>query len=531
MYIVYIKYSNMPTKIYQIKKALLYLVCLLFFLTGCNSKLDYTIETTLNPNQIAPLTAMLNITSEVPCQATIKVLGDIPVEQSFEESSTNLNIPVLGLYANKLNKVEVTLNYDGGKQVEIIEIQTSEVPNFFPEIGINKLNKEEMEPGMHALDIHFANFGKFRSAPIIFDDNGAIRWYLDLSFHKAMVGPFQKIKNGNILVAGRHTIYEFDMMGKLLVMTKINNNYGIHHEVLELPNEDLLLAVGKRDGYIEKDGKTVLSDNDFMIHFDRKQSKIIKEWDLAKHLDVDRDVAIDKAQRVFGDGDWLHMNSLDFNGRDSTIIVSGRNQGLIKVTWDDKLKWIMAPKQKWGKSGRKGRGYNTKPYLLTAINKEGEPYNKDVQNGITSAKDFDFPWGPHAPYLLPNGNIIVFDNGPFRNYSNEIQYSRAVEYKVNEKNKTFKQVWEYGKDRGFNLFSPIVSDVDWLPYTNNILVTSGFISPRNVHRAKIVEVSPENNKEVFEATIFFKNTNRDINKPGWGQADVLYRAERMELKY
>ena len=164
MYIVYIKYSNMRTKIYQIKKILLYLVCLLFFLTGCNSKLDYTIETTLNPNNIAPLTAMLNITSEVPCQATIKVLGDIPVEQSFEESSTNLNIPVLGLYANKLNKVEVTLNYDGGKQVEIIEIQTSEVPNFFPEIGINKLDKEEMEPGMHALDIHFANFGKFRSA-------------------------------------------------------------------------------------------------------------------------------------------------------------------------------------------------------------------------------------------------------------------------------------------------------------------------------------------------------------------------------
>ena len=88
---------------------------------------------------------------------------------------------------------------------------------------------------------------------------------------------------------GRHTIYEFDMMGKLFVMIKINNNYGIHHDVLELPNEDLLLAVGKRDAYIEKDGKTVLSDSDFMIHFDRKQSKIVREWDLAKHLDVDRD--------------------------------------------------------------------------------------------------------------------------------------------------------------------------------------------------------------------------------------------------
>jgi len=224
------------------------------------------------------------------------------------------------------------------------------------------------------------------------------------------------------------------------------------------------------------------------------------------------------------------MNSFEFDGRDSTIIVSGRNQGLIKVTWDDKLKWIMSPKQKWGKSGRKGKGYDTKPYLLTAINKEGSPYNKDVQKGIKSAEDFDFPWGPHAPYLMPNGNIIVFDNGSFRNYSNENKYSRAVEYKVNDNDKTFEQVWEYGKSRGVELFSTIVSDVDLLPKTKNILMTSGFLSPKNVHRAKIVEVSPEDNKEVFEATIFFKNINRDINKPGWGQSDILYRSERMELK-
>ena len=131
---------------------------------------------------------------------------------------------------------------------------------------------------------------------------------------------------------------------------------------------------------------------------------------------------------------------------------------------------------------------------------------------------------------MPNGNIIVFDNGSFRNYSNENRYSRAVEYKVNDNDKTFEQVWEYGKSRGVDLFSTIVSDVDLLPTTKNILMTSGFLSPRNVHRAKIVEISPEDNEEVFEATIFFKNINRDINNPGWGQTDILYRSERMELK-
>jgi arylsulfate sulfotransferase len=314
------------------------------------------------------------------------------------------------------------------------------------------------------------------------------------------------------------------MMGKQIDKTLIDNNYGIHHDVLELPNGDLLLCVGTRDAYIEKDNKTILSDSDFMIHYDRKQSKVVRKWDLAKHLDVSRDDL-----NFFRGGDWLHMNALEFDPRDSTIIVSGRNQGLLKVSWDDKLKWIMSPKQHWGKSGRKGNGYETKPYLLTAVNSEDVPYAKNIQTGYKSAEDFDFPWGPHAPYLLPNGNIIVFDNGPFRNYNNENNYSRAVEYEINETNKTFKQVWQYGKNRGIELFSSIVSDVDFLPETKNILMTSVFVSPKNTHRAKIVEVSPEDNAEVFEATVFFKSTNKG-KKRGWGQTDILYRSERMELK-
>ena len=81
------------------------------FLTGCsNAKLDYTIDVVLNPNNISPLTAMLNIESDIPCKATVKVLGDIPVEQSYKDSNTNLNVPVLGLYPNKLNQVEITLD-------------------------------------------------------------------------------------------------------------------------------------------------------------------------------------------------------------------------------------------------------------------------------------------------------------------------------------------------------------------------------------------------------------------------------------
>jgi len=77
----------------------------------------------------------------------------------------------------------------------------------------------------------------------------------------------------------------------------------MHHEVHELPNGNLLICVGKRNAYININGKKIQSDSDFIMLYDRKNSKIIKEWDLAKHLDVTRD-----DMNFLRPGDWFHMN-------------------------------------------------------------------------------------------------------------------------------------------------------------------------------------------------------------------------------
>jgi arylsulfate sulfotransferase len=138
--------------------------------------------------------------------------------------------------------------------------------------------------------------------------------------------------------------------------------------------------------------------------------------------------------------------------------------------------------------------------------------------------------GQHAPEILPNGNLLVFDNGASRNTDNELNYSRAVEYQINEDQKTVTQVWQYGKERGNKFYSLIISDVDYLPQTKNILVTSGYIMPEADYSAKIVEVDYQTRQEVFEATLYYKTLNG--NKTGaWGQSDILYRSERMDLKY
>jgi len=88
-----------------------------FLFSSCSSDLNYSIETTLNPYKISPLTAILNIEAEKPCNVTVKVLGTSPVEQTFKLNAAKLEIPVVGLYPNTLNEVLVTLDYEGGQLI------------------------------------------------------------------------------------------------------------------------------------------------------------------------------------------------------------------------------------------------------------------------------------------------------------------------------------------------------------------------------------------------------------------------------
>jgi len=498
------------------------LVFLIFNFSSCvGPSYEYTLESKLNPHGISPLTALIEVKSDKEFSASIKVLGDIPMEQSFDTLVKNFEIPVVGLYPDRINEVLVTLNFDGKTVTDTVKIATNKLPDYFPKIEINKLDRSNMEPGMHLCDIHYAKNGTYDSRPMIFDDQGQVRWYLDLSFFGDIIWPIQRLSDGVLLVGGTNEIHEYDMLGNNLKKTAIDEKYRIHHDIIELPDGKLLMAVLKRGEFIQVNGERIESMNDFIILYNRKEAKIEKEWDLAKHLDVSRAI-INKLTL----SDWIHMNGLAYDPSDNSILISGKNQGLIKISWEDELQWILSPKKDWGLSGRNGDGFDTNPFLLTAVNSEGKPYSKEVQDGNESPVDFDFPWGQHAPEVLPNGNVILFDNGYMRNYVPAANYSRAVEYSVDKENMTVQQSWQYGKERGSEFFSLLISDVDFLPVSQNLLVTSGFI----YHNGKIVEVNYPEKNEVFEATLNFKTLNG--NKTfAWGQLDILYRSERFKLQY
>lgn len=476
----------------------------------------------VNPHGLAPLTATIQVQSAEPCQVSARLLLDTGIVQQGGTQGTEHEIPIVGLFPGVVNPVEVTLQYADRTVKDTAEITTATLPDYFPDITINVLDRGRMEPGYHLCDLHFADNGTFDSRPIIFDDQGRVRWYLDLSFFGDILWPIQRLSDGVLMVGGENKIQEYDMLGSLLKQHVLDTSIRVHHEILELPGGQLLIPIRKSGMIIQLDGQPAYSLNDLIILYDRANSAVLKQWDMAEVLDVSRD-----DQNTMTRSDWIHVNGLAFNPKDSTIIVSARQQGVVKIAWDGSLKWILAPDRNWGRAGRNGDGFETRPFLLKPVNAEGRPYGPDVREGIVSPEGFDLPWGQHAPELLPNGNFMVYDNGFMRNFVQQANYSRAVEYAVDEANGTVQQVWQYGKERGPQFFSLLISDVDKQPVTGNVLVTSGYIVDGTT---KIAEVTYPGGEVVFEATIHHKtlNGNKTFN---WGQLDLIYRSERFGLRY
>lgn len=476
------------------------------------SLLDGAFTLVPNPSGVAPLTATLAFRTETPTQVEVTVLGETPLGHRFEALATTHEVPLLGLYPDTLNQIAVRVtDPEAGYGLDTLTLRTPPLPPFFPDIAITAADTARMEPGVTLSGFSIGNAGVFESYPLLYDATGTVRWYLDLSAHNDIAFPVQRVANGNFILGDREMLYEYDMRGHRL-NTWTLTGYRQHHELIEKPDGNLIVAV-------DVDGRATIEDH--IIEIDRATGSVVREWDLRQILDIHR-------RNYSGNvSDWFHMNAIWYDAADDALIISGRNQGVVKVTMDNELVWILAPHAGWGQAGVAGDGEATAPFLLTAVDANGQPYADDIQRGAASTDGFSWGWGQHAPMILPNGNLFLFDNGALRDFNNDAPfYSQGIEYALDEDAMTVRAVWSYGQTRGDGYYAPAVSDVDYLPATGNRLIMPGIIFPP-VSGAYVTEVTYPGKEVVFEAHLAFKNLYG--NGQGWGQIDVVYRSERLPL--
>ncbi len=452
-------------------------------------------EIVLNPTGYAPLSAIISLETSENIQVDISIAGangaDSDVVHSFSEIGTTLEIPIHGLYPASENTV--TLSFFNTNGLKIGErtylINTDALILDMPQISIDVAERNLMEKGMTLVNYFGYDQSLTLFRPFIFDSYGDIRWYLNFENHPILSaldydnGP-ERLANGNFYFGDQSTnaIYEIDLFGTILNTWEIAG-YKFHHEVFEKPNGNFLVTV-------DKDGENTIED--YIIEIDRDSKEIIVVWNLNESLDNTRTTLTSNIE------DWIHVNAINYDEFDDTIIVSGRTQGVIKLNNNNEVVWIMGSHSGWNTSGN---GMALNQFLLQPLDASGIAIsNQAVLNGNENHPDFEWNWFQHATKVLPNGNIILFDNGGAdRNFTTTNLYSRAVEFKI--ENGTIQQVWDYGKERGLEIYSRIVSDVDHLESQNHILMSSGAIVSGTQPVGKSIEIAISDNSVIFEATI------------------------------
>lgn len=191
-----------------------------------------------------------------------------------------------------------------------------------------------------------------------------------------------------------------------------------------------------------------------------ERGRVVFEWRSWEHVRVTDTAAENEIQNAPPEVvSYIHGNGFGLD-LDGNIILSARRfDELIKINRNTgEIMWRMGSK-------------SSKSNEFTFID--------DPLNGFS---------GQHHPQILPNGNLILFDNGT----THDPQISRVVEYELDQENRTARLVWSYTDER----FSPAMGSVQRLP-NGNTLIGWG-TGPADM--PNITEVTPDG-EVVFALTL------------------------------
>ncbi|MBX3255577.1 MAG: aryl-sulfate sulfotransferase [Chitinophagaceae bacterium] len=478
------------------------------------TSLDFIVEQVqLDPSGYNPLAAIAQLRLPTYGRVRVTVHGKNgtagTIAHLCKTETIRQDIPVFGLYPGHDNIVDLTFTDKDGRErgTTQIHIRTQALNiQDFPRLHIAAAQTEKMEPGVNL--VSYPGMSELDlSMPYMVDSEGEIRWILlwksspDLQKLSASIG-LKRTKKGTFITGDQsmQRIVEIDMFGNLLHQWDLQKlGYTFHHEVTEADNGNFLITVSKSDARLLNGQPRV---NDFIIELDPAGSgSVVKEWDLAAMVDTSRYVkpdGITPPQFSQNPTNWAHNNSIAEIGDD--LLATMRYQGIISFSYAGNLRWIISPHKYWSAKYQ--------PWLLNPVDEKGNPVTDPaVIDGDAAADDFDWAWGPHTPVLLPNGHILVFDNGYNRHWiSNALpgtnNYSRVVEYKVDETKKTVQQVWAYGRERGAESFSQALSGVQYLPQTGHIMFCPGMGVPAGEgYGGRVIEIDPITKQVIFELEI------------------------------
>ena len=414
-----------------------------------NFKIEgYTIDNPniiLNPYGNSPLSALVIFETENEVAPKVTIKGDDKLStftHEFEEGKEHY-LPIYGLYADRENKIVIEYEENGKEINKTIKIKTDKLPEDMALPTEVNAKKSKLTNDLYFFTPSSSGY------TMAYDVNGDVRWYLT----NYALWKIDRLENGHLLVSTERLInspyymtglYEMDLLGKIYNEYSLEGGY--HHDYYEMENGNLLIA---SDDF-NNDSGTV---EDYIVELDRKTGEIVKTFDLKDVLKM-----TDGQSENWSDYDWFHNNSVWYDKETNSITLSGRHQdAVINIDYDTgELNWIIGDSTNWSDEYQK--------YFFTPV-----------------GDNFEWQWSQHAAMITPEGYVFILDNGNNKSKIKEEyvdasdSYTRGVMYKIDTDEMTIEQVWEYGKERGSEFYSPYISDVDYLAKDHYIVHSGGIV--------------------------------------------------------
>jgi hypothetical protein len=479
-----------------------------------------------NNSESAPLTGTLVVNTDVPTRVSVSVDDGVNSwQRPFFDYGLSHSLPMAGFRADRTNRLTVTLwekSQEFTTLPDVVTFVTAPLPVGFPTIKVLTKNAELMEPGYTLFRLVVNNY--HIGFLTIIDNDGEVVWYSTLnSSHD-----FRQLSNGNLMMGKPTSFDEVSIVGDTLRSYPTAAGFDADaHENLPTTRGTILYFSEQSTNIVDFPSsatdatappETAAVGYNWIVEVSTNTGAVMGKWNLLDMLDPRRISYLTFVQDAFG-WDNHHGNAIFEDPKDGGIIASLRTQNaIIKFTRDGQLKWILGTHDNWGAAFQR--------YLLTPV---GEP--------------FEWQWAQHAMKVTPQGTLLVYDDGNYRASPFDISvpdaqnYSRAVEYAIDEQTMEVRQVWEYGKNSPEVLFTSFAGDVEWLPKTDHVLVDFSAVSyingepplpdSPNATETRIQEVTHEANPEVIWDISILDPESTFTNYTG----NWVYRARRIADLY
>ncbi len=429
-----------------------------------------------NPNSV--LSATITFTTDVPTTSSVLVTntGDGGADNTFTiapttQLVTSHSINVLGMRAQSTFDMKVTATGAASNAATgTVSFTTGALPAAIAPVTVITNDPTKTSPGFTMFTVWkwdlvdlLTNIDDSTAQILALDAQGQVVWYYLPSNPAIDTYPTapKKLPNGDLIfVTGESGWAEIDMMGNV-VRSHTAASMGLdslHHEITPESNNTAYLSLSTElrtvSGYPVGDGGTTSYPvvGDVIAEFNA-DGGVLNRWSDFDMLDPHVEGNSVLFNTAFWNGlyttagltkDWTHGNSVIVDPSDNAIVTSSRTQD-----------WVY-------KFGRNDGGL---PQLVWKLGQGGD-------FTLTNSNE-TFQYGQHGLSILPNGHIMMFDDGnarPVVDGGTTAPYSRAVEFSLDTTNKQATIEWQYRETPPF--YSQFLGS-SYLLANGNVLICDG----------------------------------------------------------